>query len=167
VAITGGSEAVLVEFSAAPRLVRLAGHQAPVLNARFDASGRKLLTCSEDGTAGLWDLARGQLVRRLTPKSQYLADAIFDASGRVVIGADGQGGIEFFDADNGHLLGVIDGPGRPSLSIFRLPGGELATINRWAELSVYRVEADRDGFAAVERDLECKAPTAGESACPL
>jgi WD40 repeat protein/serine/threonine protein kinase len=165
-AITGGSEAAVVQLLGTPRLVRLAGHQAPVLNARFDRSGRRLVTCSEDGTAGIWDVARGQLVRRLTPKSQYLADAIFDANGEIVIGTDGQGGIEFFDSETGHLLGVIDGPGRASLSIFGSTK-QLATVNRWAGLSVYRVEPDRDDLAAIEHDLACKAPTAAEGgACP-
>jgi hypothetical protein len=85
----------------------------------------------------------------------------------LVLAVDGKGGLEFFDADGGQLLGTIDGAGRPGRTLARLADHGIEVIDIQAGLSTWRVEPDRDPLVDLSRDLACKAPSGqGGDACP-
>jgi len=46
-----------------PLLIPPAGHAAAVISVQFSKDGAKVITLSEDGTAKLWDVASGKLLR--------------------------------------------------------------------------------------------------------
>lgn len=46
-----------------PQMVLPVGHTAAIREARFSPDGRKIITVSDDGTAKLWDVATGMLLK--------------------------------------------------------------------------------------------------------
>ncbi len=46
-----------------PEMVLPVGHTAAIREARFSANGKKIITVSDDGTAKLWDVATGMLLK--------------------------------------------------------------------------------------------------------
>ena len=49
---------------------QLSGHQGAILSAMFDATGRRVATASEDGTARLWNAETGEMLQRIDGANQ-------------------------------------------------------------------------------------------------
>ena len=158
------AELLLLRLSGAPRLDPVGRHQAPLVSAHFDASGTRLVTTSEDGTGGLWQVSTGRLLRRFAGSAQYLADATFDRSGEVIVAVDGQGSLQFFEAASARLLGVLEGPGRPGRALRLLADGTVAVVGSTGEIGIWRLPFDRGSTAELARELECLAPGAPDRA---
>jgi len=62
----------------------LAGHENTVSKVMFNPQGKKLLTCSEDCSAKLWDL-EGQELQTLVGHTDEIFSSIFNYHGDVVI----------------------------------------------------------------------------------
>jgi WD40 repeat protein len=139
-----------------PSIRWLKGHQAVVVAAYFEASGR-LLTTSADGTALRWDLASGAAIQRFTGK-HFITDVALDRSGRVLIALDGHGRLSYFDVESGRRLGSTTGNGRLGLRMWLLPGDTVAALDMGGGLTMWNVVFDRTPTPVLERDLACKAP---------
>ena len=57
----------------------------------FDPTGARVLTASDDGTAGLWDAATGAELAVLRGHEGGIRSAVFDASGTRVLTASEDG----------------------------------------------------------------------------
>lgn len=69
--------------SAAP--IPLAGHDDRVTSAQFSAAGDKVVTTSEDGSAGIWDVAEAALLARLRGHRGEVWDASCDTTLNTIV----------------------------------------------------------------------------------
>ena len=89
----------------------LLGHSQPVLCARFDAEGERVLTTSGDGTARLWDRATGTTVRVFEDPDQRIRIGVVGPNGRALVtrSSDGWFGTKLWDAQTGELRAKLVG----------------------------------------------------------
>ncbi len=89
-AASGGSELRLMEFPSLKTLHLLQGHTGSVLSVAFSPDGTRLLSSSEDGTARVWDVSTGQLLRTFSSLQALANTATFSQDGQQVYigGAD-------------------------------------------------------------------------------
>jgi WD40 repeat protein len=59
----------------------LRGHAQWLSSAVFSPDGTRVLTSSDDGTARLWDMSDGQLVRELRGHTGAVRNAVFSPTG--------------------------------------------------------------------------------------
>ena len=87
--------------------VELAGHQAGLRLAEFDATGDRLLTASADGTARIWAVD-GTLLATLEGHRDRLTAASFSPGGERVVTASADGTARVWSA-GGTLLALLEG----------------------------------------------------------
>ncbi len=114
----------------------LRGHEEQVRAARFDATGTKAVSGSQDGTARIWNLKTGASIVLRHPDSVLSAD--FSPNGRRVATAAADGVVRVWDAsgegspvripvDEQHVNSVrFSGDGRRLVT-----GGDDATVRVW------------------------------------
>jgi WD40 repeat protein len=86
IATASENHVIRVWHASSGRVARvLHGHSGPVLGVAFDASGRRLLSWSEDGSARLWDIAgRRAPVIMQDPGGSQVLHASISPNGRLV-----------------------------------------------------------------------------------
>jgi WD40 repeat protein/serine/threonine protein kinase len=136
----------------------LEGHHAATWAASFDATGKRLVSTSEDGGGIVWDVEHHSIVCRLVSGSQFFAGAVFDESGRIVIALDGTGSLQLFDSASGDPIGTLAGKMRRPVLLRRALDGTLLAFGGGGDVVAWRVPPDAEPLAAAERDLACKAP---------
>src|SRR5215472_11115887 len=71
------------QFQSYPReLLTLTGHSDAIRFVAFSPDGQRIVTCSGDKTAKVWETASGQLLLTLTGHSETLASAAFSPDGQ-------------------------------------------------------------------------------------
>jgi WD40 repeat protein len=80
--------------------------------AVFSPNGKQVLTADHDGTARIWDLATGRLLRTVSePTGQPINAAWFSPDGKLLVTASDDGTARIWDAGTGRLLHTLRGPG--------------------------------------------------------
>jgi WD40 repeat protein len=149
-----GSEVIVLELDTVPRLVRLRGHKAPIINARFEPGGQRMVTTSSDGTSIRWDLVtRAPLLR--FANSPYLADAAL--VGDMLVALDGLGHVVYYDANTARRLGKTHGTNRPTRRLWLLEGS-AASLGMQGDLAIVRVPNDPTTVEQIDHELVCAAP---------
>jgi len=103
-----------------PQLVGLCAHTAPVLDARFDASGRRVLTRTNEAQAYLWDPLHGALTSTPLRHGSRVLHTEFSPDGTRVVTCSADRSARVWDASTGV-------PVSPSL--------EHPDVVRWATFS--------------------------------
>lgn len=85
----------------------------------FTPDSRRFAAPGARGTVGIWDVATGHRVRRLTIGSAEVGDAVFAQGGRTLVASDDDGFVFFLDVATGRSL-------RRPLSVGDQPAGALA-----------------------------------------
>ncbi len=80
-------------------VIAMLEHRGPLTCARFDPSGRTILTASEDGTAKIWSI-EGKHRATLEHKGP-INHAAFDGSGRLVVTASDDGTARVWETEHG------------------------------------------------------------------
>jgi len=96
-------------FSQPPRLVLPVGHTASVNYAEFSPDGKYVVTASEDGTAKLWRVMDGKLLRDLKGHSYWIDLAIFSPDGRFIATASNDNTVKIWETKTGKLLHTLKG----------------------------------------------------------
>ncbi len=78
-------------------------HSKPVLWAEFDATGRRVLTASQDGTACVWDALTGRLITTLRHDDSVVF-ARFSRDGQQIVTASADDTARIWNAENGAPL---------------------------------------------------------------
>ncbi|MFD0200396.1 MULTISPECIES: WD40 repeat domain-containing protein [Saccharothrix] len=91
--------------SESPALLRtLAGHRDGVVSVTTDASSKRALSASADGTARLWDIGTGEPLAVLGPHAAGLVTAAFVRDETAILTAATDGSLGVWDARTGELM---------------------------------------------------------------
>ena len=103
-----GGQATILEnqsHSSTPKWVRVVeGHQDILYSAVLSPNGKTLATAGYDREISLWNVADGQLLRRLTGHNGAVYDLDFDATGQVIASASADETIKIWRVDSGERL---------------------------------------------------------------
>lgn len=137
--------------------IETGNHLAPITRISSDATGRYIVTASEDKTARLWDAQSGQAMSVLRPPIGAGAiGAVYAASlspdGRTVA----MGGNTDFDGASGHLLQLFDRSSASVLPKSTVPGLEAPiTQLAWSRDSQWiAVGLRQQGLRVFKRNLQ-------------
>ena len=83
------------------RMLRLAGHALRILHATFDHSGARVLTCSEEGDAKVWDAQSGLELARFTRHQSWVNWGAFSPDGSRVATASFDHTVRIWDVSTG------------------------------------------------------------------
>lgn len=109
----------------------LSGHEDEVLDAQFDAKGRRVVTASADGTCRLYDVETGSMVHHLRGHEGEVSKALFDPTGRSVLTASADKTARLWNADNGELLQALEGHSDEIFScLFNYEGTLIVTASK-------------------------------------
>lgn len=105
----------------------------------FSPDGRLIATAGSDGTATLWDVASGALIRSLVGHREQLQAAVFSADSARLITASRDATAAIWDVADGKRLHTLQGHQRGVMSAAWSPdgrhaitGGEDGTLRWWS-----------------------------------
>ncbi|HEY7155561.1 MAG TPA: protein kinase, partial [Gemmataceae bacterium] len=90
-----------------PRLVRLFFQRPSVIGAEFSPDGRHLLAASSDGTARVWDIAKGGAFPPPPRQPPSLSSAAFSPDGRLAVTADRDRYAKVWEAATGQVVATL------------------------------------------------------------
>ena len=100
---------LMTAFSVAKNSLPLFGHHDRVSLASFDPSGLRVLTCSHDHTARIWDARGGQTLVTLSGHRAQLTAAVFSRDGARVLTTSMDHTARIWDARTGQTLITLVG----------------------------------------------------------
>jgi serine/threonine protein kinase len=109
--------------SADNSLAELKGHASEVRSASFSPDGRRIVTASADGTAGVWDASTGSSLAELKGHTGEVSTAFFSRGGTRIVTASYDGTARVWDAATGASLVELKGHTRQVNSATFSPDG--------------------------------------------
>ncbi len=88
---------------------RLEGHDAAVNNVIFVPERGEAISVSDDGTLGIWDLKRGQLIRRLDAPVDKVLDVALSSDGKLAGVARWDKTARIYDLEMQTEIAVLEG----------------------------------------------------------
>lgn len=85
------------------------GHEDEVLSAKYSPNGDKVVTCSDDGTARLWDTITGAELLVLRGHADQVWSAAFNHDGTRIVTASEDRTARLWDSATGEELAVLRG----------------------------------------------------------
>jgi uncharacterized protein len=102
--------------------VTLRADAAPLDALAFGSDGKVAATGGRDGIVRLWDVASGDCLRQMVPKSGWINDVAFSPDGRLL--AAGHGRLTFWDVLTGAKLAELPAPGGRVTALAFSPDGK-------------------------------------------
>jgi WD40 repeat protein len=144
--VTGDSDGTVRLWTTRGRLLHvLRTHTQPITDARFDPTGRLLVTASAGSAHNLavWDARTGSLLHTLVGHFGTVTAASFSPDGRWILTA-GPIAAAIWAADSGQLLFYLHGP------------TTLLTDAEWAPTGYQAITAERDGVIRTYTCVLCQ-----------
>ncbi len=140
---------------------RLRGHGAEITCLAASPDGNRLVSCSEDGRAIVWDLADGEPALVLSGHEAAVASVAFDPSGaRIATGSD-DGTIRIRDAASGETLRILRLREAPESLAWTPDGRRLFTGSMIEETRIWDPEAGVESDPRTGHRMPCST-SAGE-----
>ena len=105
---TGADQRAQVLNLATKASVSFGRHTGIVYGGAFSADGTRVVTCSGDLTARVWEASTGREIAVLRGHTARLADASFSPNGRLVVTSSADKTARVWDASTGRLLVVFE-----------------------------------------------------------
>ncbi len=96
-------------LSRSPAVATLRGHVGAVDAVAFSTDGQRLVTAGTDGTAVVWDAARGQQTAVLRGHEGAVKSAVFSPDGQLVLTAGADKSVRTWISSTGQALQVLKG----------------------------------------------------------
>ncbi|MHC4843382.1 MAG: WD40 domain-containing protein, partial [Planctomycetota bacterium] len=116
------------------------GHSSAVTAVAFSASGRLVLSGSEDGTLKLWEVTTGREIRTLTGHSSSVTAVCFSPNGRFALSGSDNGRVMLWEVSTGQIIRSLKGNSSRIKSVAFSPDGRsvlflsiegLTTVSKW------------------------------------
>ena len=91
-----------------PQGIPFGSHENWVYGLDFSPDGQTLASSSGDGTARLWDMLNGDLLRTLSVSDGAVYHAVFSPNGELVATASSDGQVRIYDVATGELLQTLN-----------------------------------------------------------
>jgi len=143
VAIRGRSEAILAS-SATGALRRLRSPGEDIYDMSFSNDSQSLLTVMSDQSVRIWDVATGELFRRLPSYSNGLLFALFSNDRSSIATADSSS-LRLWDIQSTALIANLDSLSREPIhfALFAHRSSRLLTVNGSGPVQVWNLPNDR------------------------
>lgn len=161
------AEEALGADEGAARLEIQLGHGVGVNAAVFASNGQFVLTAGKDGTALLWEVATGRMLRRFEGHDGGVNSATFSFDGKFVLTASDDRTARLWDATTGRTLRRFEGHAREVTSVTISPDGRSVltgsmdqTARLWdvttgRELRLFKVDGSAVTSAIFSPDGRC------------
>jgi eukaryotic-like serine/threonine-protein kinase len=121
------------------------GHTRQVDGLAFFPDGQRLASCSDDGTARVWDAKTGQELRTLFRQSTQVKTVAVSPDGRSVATGDFVGAIRCWDGETGQELPQFAGhPHKVTALAYSNDGKRLASTSSDTTLKLWDSETGRE-----------------------
>jgi WD40 repeat protein len=137
VAIRRPTDVILQRVGGGRSILR--GSGAAINTAKFDASGDRIVTTSEDGIARVYDTRTRDLSTTLATTSGSLKDAVFGDKGALVATAGTDGRARIWNATLGTLSPLVLGGSTPLASVAFSQGSTMLATGGTGITRVWRV----------------------------
>jgi WD40 repeat protein len=110
----------------------LRGHERAVYHAAFSPDGRTFVSCGQDGTVRLWDVATGRTIRMLRApgRADEVNWAEFSPDGRTIVSAGDDGQARLWDVATASLRATIAAHEGEAYARFTPDGRRLISAGR-------------------------------------
>lgn len=129
-------------------LRRFIGHTLPPTNIVFSANGKHAFSGGADNTAILWDVTTGLMLYRFTDHSAQIPIVDMTKDGSLGIAGSADGTTLLWDLNAGELIRRYNS--RAFQPTF-LPGNHTALINRFGNITLWRIDVTLDELLAWTR----------------
>jgi WD40 repeat protein/predicted Ser/Thr protein kinase len=138
------AEIKVFDLEAAVSLCDLVGHEQEVRQLRFTPDGSRLVSAGFDHSNRIWDVATGQLLRRLLTANKWnFALDVHPSGTRVVSGGDSHG-VEVWDLDRRISEETHEYPGGARRVLAVDPAARRSLVRQWIGCYVFDpVRGDR------------------------
>jgi hypothetical protein len=109
-----------------------------VRSAVFNPDGKRVVTASDDGTAGVWDTTSGHEIAVLMGHTGSVRSAAFSPDGKRVVTASGDGTARLWDPADGREIAVLKGHTKDVVSaVFSRDGKWVVTASRDGKVRIW------------------------------
>jgi WD40 repeat protein len=91
------------------RIMPQSGHSGEIYTASFSTDGKRIVTCSQDETAKVWDARTGKELLTLSGHTDAIPSASFSADGKRIVTGSGDKTAKVWDARTGKQLLTLSG----------------------------------------------------------
>ncbi|MHC4550542.1 MAG: protein kinase domain-containing protein [Planctomycetota bacterium] len=168
----GKGELCVCDVHSGAQLMKLEGHNGPVLCAAYSPDGTRIASGAWDGEVILWNAADGKILKRLRDRHHWIGALSFDREGRRILTAVGnqtlsrpkiRGWAKVWDLDTGRVVLTLEEPGAWIFAVAYSPdetriatgsGVRLPLVGPQPERASIKVWDVSSGKARVEHVLD-------------
>lgn len=121
----------------------LQGHHGRILSTCFSPDNQNLLSCSEDGTAKIWDVSTGRVIKTLAEQSHDISFASYSPSGNYIITTNKDSTIRIWKSQSAKLLKTIHAPARSISASFSPDERQIASADLDLSIRVWNITTSK------------------------